>query len=256
MLVAAAFAPFVVALFVRRIPQDLAYHQFVDARTLLGVPNFLNVFSNVFFLIVGVWGVLTLLPRKDSSSAAPVFVRTEERWPWLFFFIAVALTAFGSAYYHEQPGNHRLVWDRLPITLGFMSFVAAMISERVSVKDGLRLLLPLWLVGAGSVFYWQATESRGVGDLRLYGVVQFGSLLFILVLVFLFPPRYSRSHDLLVALLLYALAKLFEYLDKPIYSAGQIVSGHTLKHLAAALSAFWVLRMLKLRAPISANASR
>src|SRR5262245_15202615 len=38
------------------IPQDLSYHTFADDRTMLGVPNFLNVASNLPFIVVGVLG--------------------------------------------------------------------------------------------------------------------------------------------------------------------------------------------------------
>jgi hypothetical protein len=34
------------------------------------------------------------------------------------------------------------------------------------------------------------------------------------------------------------VAKLFELFDRPIFDLGHYVSGHTLKHLAAALSAY------------------
>jgi hypothetical protein len=46
---------------------------------------------------------------------------------------------------------------------------------------------------------------------------------------------------------LYALAKLLEFLDEQIYSIGMIVSGHTLKHLAAAAASFAVLRLIQTR---------
>jgi hypothetical protein len=43
---------------------------------------------------------------------------------------------------------------------------------------------------------------------------------------------------------------LFETIDKRIFAAGHLVSGHTLKHLAASLSGYWIYRMLKLRRPL------
>jgi hypothetical protein len=47
----------------------------------------------------------------------------------------------------------------------------------------------------------------------------------------------------------YILAKLFEGLDRQIFRAGGFISGHSLKHLAAALACYLVLRMLILRRP-------
>lgn len=48
----------------------------------------------------------------------------------------------------------------------------------------------------------------------------------------------------------YALAKLLEFLDEKIYQIGSIVSGHTLKHLAAAAAGFAILRLFQTRRPI------
>jgi hypothetical protein len=105
------------------------------------------------------------------------------------------------------------------------------------------------------VLYWNVTLARGHNDLRPYVVAQFGSLLALLVLVAFFPPRYTRGADLIVSLLIYALAKVFEAADRPIFNLGGIVSGHTMKHIIAAVSAYWILRMLKLRAPVTATTS-
>jgi hypothetical protein len=231
------------------IPQSEAYHKFADAREFLSIPNCLNVISNAFFLLIGLLGVRFAL-RRDARGAT-TFVDPLERWPYFVFFVGVTLTAFGSSYYHLNPNDHTLVWDRIPMTIGFMALVAGMLVERISVKLGLWLLLPLVALGAASVVYWDITQSRGHGDLRPYALAQFGSLLVLLLLIALFPPRYTRTSDLGIALALYALAKVLEAADKPIFAAGHIVSGHTLKHLAAALSTYWILRMLRLRAPLT-----
>jgi hypothetical protein len=137
------------------------------------------------------------------------------------------------------------------MTLGFMSLLAATLNERISVRTGTRLLIPLLIFGVASVLYWNVTLARGNGDLRAYVLAQFGSLLVLLLLVALFPQRYTRGADLIISLLIYALAKVFEAADRPIFSLGGIVSGHTLKHVTAAVSACWILRMLELRAPIT-----
>jgi hypothetical protein len=248
-LVGAILAAIVVMILIPAIPQSEAYHNFADTRALLGIPNCLNVISNAFFLLIGLLGVRFVL-RRDSRGAA-AFVDPLERWPYLVFFVGVTLTAFGSSYYHLNPNDHTLVWDRIPMTIGFMALVAAMLAERIGVKLGAWLLLPLVALGAASVVYWDITQSRGHGDLRPYALAQFGSLLVLLLLIALFPPRYTRTSDLGIALAFYALAKVLEAADKPIFAAGHIVSGHTLKHLAAALSTYWILRILRLRAPLA-----
>jgi hypothetical protein len=88
--------------------------------------------------------------------------------------------------------------------------------------------------------------------LRFYAAVQVYSAL-ALLLALLFPPRYTRGSDLAAVVGFYALAKVLEILDKPIFSLGHIVSGHTLKHLAAATAAYWILRMLQKSRPLSSS---
>jgi len=232
-----------------RIPQDPAYNQFADNRSFLRIPHFLDLGSNVGFLLVGALGLTFLLSAENLRTKAS-FITAEERWPYVLFFLGVALTSIGSAYYHWAPDNDRLLWDRLPMSIAFMSLLAAIITERISVKLGLRSLLPLIALGVGSVLYWHFTELGGRGDLRLYGFVQFYPLVAIPLLMIMFPARYTRSTDLFTALAFYAAAKVFEVLDASVFAMGRFVSGHTMKHVAAAVGAYWLLRMLKRRSPI------
>jgi hypothetical protein len=232
-------------------PQPLAYHQFKDDRTILRVPNALNVLSNLPFFLVGVWGLWFLLVGKGSRPGQ-AYREPAERWPFVAMFIGVALTGFGSTYYHLRPDNDRLVWDRLPMAVGFMGLIAAMISERISPRLGSWLLLPLVAVGIASVLHWHETERNGRGDMRLYVFIQGYSLFFVLVAPLLFPTRYTRTYDWYIGIGWYVLAKVCEFQDGLIYRAlGGTVSGHTLKHLLGAVSTYWLLRMLMLRRPIN-----
>lgn len=239
----AAAAAAVVAL--PPIPQDVAYHAFADRRTLGGIPNALDVLSNIPFLVVGIWGLVVL--RRVVPAVAPPM----ERWhasSYVALFAGLALTAFGSSYYHLAPDNARLVWDRLPMTIGFMGLLAAMLGERVSARAARALLVPLLALGALSVAVWARTD-----DLRLYGVVQFGSLLIVLLLLVSYSAPYRDTRYVAWALAGYGLAKLFEALDAAIYSVGEIVSGHTLKHLAAAGGLVPLIFMLRDRAVTGAR---
>jgi hypothetical protein len=245
----AAVAAAIVAVFLfPAIPQSEAYHNFADRRPLLGIANCLNVISNAPFLFIGLAGMGFAL--RGARAGKNFFLDARERWPWFAFFVGVTLTAFGSAWYHHRPDDRTLVWDRIPMTIGFMSLVAAVVAERISVRTGNRLLLPLIALGTGSVIYWDVTQARGHGDLRPYAIAQFGSLLVLALLLTLFPARYTRSLDFVVALAFYGIAKLFEAGDKLVFATGHIASGHTIKHLFAALSTYWILGMLRLRAPI------
>ena len=221
------------------VPQPPEYHLFADTRRLLGIPNALNVLSSAGFALVGAWGLAAL-----RGPAA--FLDPRERNAWMVLFAGVALTSAGSAWYHLQPGNATLVWDRLPMAAGFMGLLAALIGERVSVRWGVGLLAPLVLLGAGSVGYWSWTD-----DLVPYLLVQLYPLVAIPLLLALHPARYTRGEDLLLGLAWYLAAKLAESYDWEVYRFLGVVSGHTLKHLLAAVGVGWLARMLALRAPAS-----
>lgn len=214
------------------IPQDQAFHRLADQRAFLGIPNFWNVVSNVPFFVIGILGLR--LPGPLSQR---------------IFFFAIFLVAFGSSYYHWAPSDAPLMWDRLPITLGFMAIFANLIEERVSEKAGRALLWPLLALGIISLVVWRATD-----DLRLYGWVVFFPLLVLPLLFWLFPPKYTGTANWFVAAGLYGASKLTEVLDWQIMSLGGVVSGHTLKHLFVAAAAFVLLRHFQTRRPLSAGA--
>lgn len=245
-------AIFVAALMFPRTPQPLSYHDFADRRSWLGISNFGDVSSNLLFAVAGVWGLVFL----GSGTGVNSFLDERERWPYVAVFLGLLLTALGSAYYHLAPDNARLVWDRLPMTIAFMGLVAAMIAERVSVTAGVCLLPVLLLIGGASVAWWWRTETVGAGDLRFYAAVQVYAVLALPVLLLL-PPRYTRSGDFLVVFGSYVLAKMLETFDRQIFSlTGHILSGHTLKHLAAGAAGLWILRMLWSRAPLHSAVGR
>lgn len=230
---------FAICIFVAPIPQPEDYHNFADARTFFGIPRAWDTFSNLGFLFVGVMGLRYLLSRVSDST----FIDRRERWPYVLLFAGVLLTCFGSGYYHLAPDDARLVWDRLPMTLGFMGLVSAIISERISVRVGLALLAPLLALGVFSVAWWRMS-----GDLRLYGFVQFYPALLIPLILWLYPARYTGLRELGFAALGYVAAKILEAADRPVFEFTRgVVSGHTLKHLAAAWGAWWLLRMLQVR---------
>ena len=235
------------------VAQDPAYHHFADQRALHRVPNFLNVASNLPFLLVGALG-LTFLARDRRAGRAGAFDPPADRRPYWPFFTGVALTGLGSAYYHWRPDNATLFWDRLPMTIAFMALLASVIGERISRRAGARGLWPLLIVGVGSTLYWHLGELRGAGDLRPYGLVQFGSMVLIPLILVLFPPRYTGTPDLWMSMGWYGLAKVFEYFDHGLLRL-TAASGHTWKHLAAAASVYWILRMLARRRPLTPRAN-
>lgn len=223
------------------IPQPPAYHEFADRRACLGLPNCLDTVSNALFVLAGALGLRYL--RGEAGRRA--FIDAREAWPYALFFFAVILVGFASGRYHLAPDNAGLAWDRAAIALAFMAWFAAILCERVSLRAGL-LLLPLLLgAGLGSVFYWHWSEARGMGDLRPYGLMQLAPILLIPLLLWLYSPRYGGGRDILAIVALYLLALPFDFTDRPVFAlSGGLVSGHTLKHVAAALAATWVVRTL------------
>jgi hypothetical protein len=210
------------------IPQDQSYHDFADQRTLLGIPNFGNVVSNLLFIAIGAVGL-----------------RRFHRDPAIFIiFLGIFLTGFGSSYYHWNPRDSTLFWDRLPIALTFMAIMAVAIEERVNERAGAILLWPLLAIGAFSLLLW-----RWTGDLRLYGWVVFFPGLALVLLFSLFPPKYTGTSYWVIALVLYALAKVFELNDRKV-DVNFVLSGHALKHIFAAAACFAILRYFETRQPI------
>jgi hypothetical protein len=209
--------------------QDPDYHQFADQRALFGIPNFWNVVSNLPFIAVGTAGLLRF--RHEPTS--------------LVLFTGLFLTGFGSSYYHLNPTDSSLFWDRLPMTLCFAAILAAVVEERVDARAGAMLLRPLLAIGIFSLLLWRWTD-----DLRLYAWAQFFPFVTLVLILRFFPPKYTGASYWVAAAALYMLAKLLEFLDGKIFSFGSIVSGHTLKHLAAAGAAFMILRHFQTRRPI------
>jgi hypothetical protein len=211
-----------------RIPQDPAYHRFADTRSWLGIPNALNVLSNVAFAIVGAVGLSLVLDGSERTGGGSA------RRAWQVLFAAVLLTSLGSAWYHVAPSNETLVWDRLPMAIGFMALLSAIIGERVDARLGARLLWPLGVLGVAGVVAWILSERAGAGDLRPYILVQYWPLVAIPLLLVVCPRADGSTQAFLFALGFYVLAKVAEVADEPIFRLLRVVSGHTLKHLLAA----------------------
>jgi len=223
------------------MPQPLDYHAFGDRRAWLGVPNALDVVSNLGFLAAG-WAGLIVTARRATA-----FERASERAAYVVFFGGVVATAFGSSWYHLAPDNERLFWDRLPIAIAFLGLVSAQIAERVSLRAGVRLLAPLVSLGIVAVVHWRATERAGAGNVIPYGILQGWAIALIVLLACMQPSRYTRARDIHLVFAWYALAKVCELFDHEIYAAGELMSGHTLKHLAAAAGVWFASRMLARR---------
>jgi hypothetical protein len=213
--------------------QDPAYHAFADQRVFFGISRFLDIFTNLPFLVIGIAGLLLGFRRGISGA-----------WrSWMVFFAGVALVGIGSAYYHADPSDQRLVWDRLPMTAGFMGVLVAVLTERISERIETYGLLPAVLAGMLSVLWWSWN-----GDLRPYIPVQALPLTVIPLMLLLYPDEKTGDRFFMLSLLCHMLAKAAEHFDQAFYIVtGQVISGHSFKHLAAKTSCAILLVLLKRR---------
>lgn len=225
-------------LLIAPIPQDPAYHRFIDARTLFGVRNFWDVVSNVAFLVVGIDGL-----ARTERMAAP-----DLRAEYATFCMGVIAVAFGSGYYHLTPSTPTLVWDRLPMAVAFMALFGAVLRDRTSLNRGGALLWPLVGLGVASVLYWAWTESSGHGDLRPYALVQFLPLVLMPLLLLFYRGTRQSEPWLWGTFAAYGLAKVTELFDAPIYQALGL-SGHTIKHLLSAVAVVFAMVALRRMLP-------
>ncbi|WP_051346443.1 hypothetical protein [Bradyrhizobium sp. th.b2] len=210
-----------------RIAQPAGYNDFADRSVISGIHHAADVFSNTGFALVALWGWLALRPRRNSDQL-------RAGWPgYRLFLIGLFLTAFGSAYYHLDPGNARLIWDRLPIAL---ACAGLLVGVRGDTRPGLKTELEaivLGLFAVASVAWWVFTDQHGADDLRPYLLLQVLPLILIPLWQSIYrAPRADRI-AFAAAMVLYVLAKITEVLDHQIAGTLGFVSGHTLKHLIA-----------------------
>jgi hypothetical protein len=216
---------------------NLGGNHFVDSREFFGVPNAADVLSNLPFAIFGIWGLL--LQANIHKTSHPYVGR--ESFVLTLFFIGLIFTAMGSMLYHLAPSDNSLLWDRAGMAFAFAGMLGVAGSERVSARCGIWLGLASLLIGALALLVWSTTS-----DVLPWMLLQFGSMILILVLAITRKNPKGLGVSLYVIITFYAIAKIFEANDHGLYEAtGHVVSGHTLKHLVASLAALPVIRVLK-----------
>lgn len=220
------------------VSQDVAYHGFADQVNLFwDISNTLNVLSNLPFVLVGIYAFKKAKDNKTSLRENGIYNQ------FIVFSLGVFLVGFGSAYYHYDPNNMTLIWDRLPMTIAFMSLYSIIISVFIGLKSG-KSIFP-WLIVCGfiSVFYWAITESMGKGDLRFYALVQFLPMILMGVILYMFKSVSLQKKMLVMTIFWYGLAKLLETFDEKVYFlSGELISGHSLKHIAAAIASVYIVK--------------
>lgn len=223
-----------VALFAPSLAQPPNAHDFVDQRALWGVPHALDVLSNLPFAIAG-WLGLRALRGAAVSDAQRACVR--------LFFAGLIVVAVGSSWYHWMPNDFGLAIDRASMSVAFAGLLGLLVAGLVSDRAGAWTAGALLVLALASVAAWYAT-----GNVLPWAVVQFGGMPLLLVAAWKAPRDGALAVRWSLVLLAYALAKLCESNDALVYAAtGELLSGHSLKHVVAALAAWPVLHALAAR---------
>jgi hypothetical protein len=234
LLIGLSIAAFVTMFCLDTIAQDPAFHNFADGREIASIPNFWNVISNIPFLVIGtagLWMSVNSRPNDAGRTPGPNCI---------IFFSGIFLTGIGSAYYHLAPNNSTLIWDRMPMTIAFMSFFSLLIEQLIDERFGKKMLWPALMIALLSIIYWVWK-----GDLRVYVLVQFLPMLLTPLILLMFPAGKIKTYFWLV-LVAYAAAKIFEAADVSVYNTIKI-SGHTIKHFFAALAPLFLMLAIRKR---------
>ena len=213
------------------ISQPASQHDFADQRELWGVPQAMDVLSNLAFAVVALGGAWRVgrIPRGGLGAMDRALVA--------LFLAGLLATAAGSCWYHLQPDDAGLAVDRLAMGIAFAGLLGLAAAGHVSERAGAALAIAVLLAAQLAVWTWSAT-----GNVLPWALVQFGGMALILWLAAL-PAHPGALHVRWLAVLLaYGVAKVCELGDHAIYDAtGRFVSGHTLKHVIAAGAALPVL---------------
>jgi hypothetical protein len=218
------------------IAQDLAYHKFSDCRSFFGIAHFMDVISNIPFIIIGFLGIRLarkLFKKQTMAYFLMIFV----------LFVGVLFTGLGSAFYHYGPNNFTLIFDRLPMTLVFTAFFGIILYDYVDRRVGAWIFYILLVAGIYSILYWYYTEIIGVGDLRLYAFIQFFPVVAVPLILIFYKNNELYTKQLLFIFGAYTLAKLCEHYDAQIFEYLGFISGHTIKHLFSALAVYFIYKI-------------
>lgn len=226
LLAVAAWGPSVV--------QSGHYHAFADQRQIFGIPNLMDVLSNLAFAgfgAVGAWRIWQMRQRMPCPAQQNLAS---------LFFVGLVATALFSSWYHLHPDDVGLAVDRNGMTIAFAGLLGLAACTRVSDRAGQWLALTVLLCGAGSIWTWITS-----GNVMPWAVLQFGGMALMLGLSCLPARADSLPVSWITVILIYALAKLLEHADEQVYHlTGELLSGHTLKHVVASFAALPVLHAM------------
>lgn len=201
------------------IERGEGFHRYADQRRWLGIPHAGDVLSNLAFVVVAV----------RALREVPVLA------------LAVAWIGLGSATYHWSPSDTTLALDWAPIGVTLMLVLAAVIHDRIGARAGRVVQGSGPLAAVAVVGYWLLTGGTADGgDMAPYVALQLLGVVLPPLLALVCPGRISRRY-LIAAVACFIAARVLGAYDAQLLDAIAI-SGHSLKHLAAAAAAACVLR--------------
>jgi hypothetical protein len=208
-------------------------HPFIDARVLWGVPNALDVLSNLAFVPLGAAGLWVLHRAPSVHSAA--------RQSATVFFIGLLLTCISSSIYHWAPSVWGLAVDRAGMAVAFAGVLGLAAAERISLRAAPWVWSVVLLAGLIAIML-----NYAMGVMAPWIAVQFGGM--AVVLWAAAQPRRAGAVGVRwgVVIAIYVVAKCLELGDEAVFHAtGGLVSGHSLKHVVASLAALPVIAALR-----------
>jgi len=226
LVVVALIAALIALIVLGPIERGETFHHYADQRRWLGIPHAGDVLSNLAFVIAALRYV-----RHVPALA-----------------VAVAAIGVGSAIYHWSPSDTTLVVDWAPIGITLMLVLATVIGDRIGPRLARVTLTGGPLAAVGAVGYWLVTGGTGDGDgargnMAPYVAVQLLGVALPPLLAVVAPGRIA-TRWLLAAVGCFAIARVLGANDAVLLDAIGI-SGHSLKHLAAAAAAACVLRAVR-----------
>lgn len=210
------------------------YHHFADQRVLWQLPMALDVLSNLPLALAALAGAVALwrLPPRTLGSVQLGMAT--------LFCTGLLLAAAGSAWYHLAPDDAGLAVDRCGMAVAFAGLLGLAAAGRISERAGAWLGLAVLVLGPLA-----AHSALDTGNVLPWALLQFGGMALIVLLVLRQPGAGALPVRWGLVLLAYAVAKLLELCDQQVFElTAQWVSGHTLKHVVAALAAAPVIGAL------------
>ena len=229
--------------------QPTHYHAFADQRVLLGLPLAMDVLSNLPFAIAAAWGLLALY--RSPAHTQSVGDKSQASLAALFF-LGLLVTSICSGYYHLLPNDPSLALDRLGMVIAFAGLLGVAVADRVSSRGGIATAAFVLAAGPLTVGIWADS-----GNLLPWVLLQGGGMLLIAAVAVCRPVNDSWSLPLLPVVIFYAAAKLCELGDHQVFEwTGEMISGHSLKHIVAAFAAWPVIAAIYRQRIRPADSSR